>query len=291
MSSKSQNPMNDFFQIFNDAAVKTLHQNLDNDTYKKIEIITDTSSTVHEVEDLKQSNVLYKIDFARGGAPSTLVVLLPENLLASIADVIMGGSGEDETKEQLSELDVNAAQELLNKIFKEVESTFKQIYAQDLAFSAEPMFVLKEMPEYTLKSPDVHLDLLINNNLIINEEKEYKIGFLLNNDYIQSTLADLGLLKSNAAARSLNMSGMDIEKLADVQIEITAELGRAKVPIKYALELVKDSIVELDTLNNSDIKVFANGVEVALAQVVAVDEDFGLKITKIISPEERLGSI
>ena len=99
---------------------------------------------------------------------------------------------------------------------------------------------------------------------------------------------DLGLYRSNSAAKKESISKMDIDRLADVKINITAELGRARVPIKYALELVRGSLIELDTLNNADIKVFANGIEFARAQIVAVEEDFGLKITQVISPEERL---
>ena len=147
------------------------------------------------------------------------------------------------------------------------------------------------MPEYILKSDNTTLDLLISNTLLINGEKEYKIDFLFNNDYIQGILSDLGFLKSNPKHPNSGLAFMDIEKLSDVQIEITAELGRTSVPIKYALGLVPDSIVELDTITNSEIRVFANGVEVALAEIVAVEDSFGLKITKIISPEERLGSI
>lgn len=84
-----------------------------------------------------------------------------------------------------------------------------------------------------------------------------------------------------------NENVSNIERLADVDINIIAELGKAQVPMKYALELSEGSIIELDTLNDSDIKVYANGVEFALAQVVALEDNFGLKITKIISPEER----
>lgn len=79
----------------------------------------------------------------------------------------------------------------------------------------------------------------------------------------------------------------NIHYLSDVDINIIAELGKTQVPIKYALELNEGSIIELDTLNEADIKVYANGVEFAHAQVVALEENFGLRITKIISSEQR----
>lgn len=80
-----------------------------------------------------------------------------------------------------------------------------------------------------------------------------------------------------------------LEGLSDVDISIIAQLGKTQVPMKYALELDEGSIIELETLNESDIKVYANGVEFAHAQVVALEDNFGLKITKIISPELREG--
>ena len=104
-------------------------------------------------------------------------------------------------------------------------------------------------------------------------------------------MKDLGVTKINSQTKKIGSSSLDVTRLADVKINITAELGRTRVPIKYALELVRGSLVELDVLNGSDIKVFANDIEFAYAQVVAVEDNFGLKITKIIAPEERLDSI
>jgi flagellar motor switch protein FliN/FliY len=132
--------------------------------------------------------------------------------------------------------------------------------------------------------------LAINTTLKLTEEKGFDIDIAVVESVMEALMDDLGVSKNLPNRKSGPMT-LDIGNIADIKINITAELGRTRVPIKYALELVKGSVVQLDTLNNSDIKVFANDVEFALAQVVAIEDNFGLRITKIISPEERLGNI
>lgn len=288
MSNKQQTYINDFFQVFAESATKTLLQNLDKESCKKAEITVKSSSAAQDVETLKEGNILYKIEYATGAHQSSLAVLIPEELVSKTADIAMGGDGQNEFKGTLSELEVNSVTKLLDKIFKDLENHFKQTYSQDLVFSASPLFILKETPDYVINSEKQIFDFLVTASIILNKDKEQEIKLLLNIDILEKVMDNLGLYRSNPTVKKESISKMDIDRLADVKINVTAELGRARVPIKYALELVRGSLVELDTLKNEDIKVFANGIEFARAQIVAVEEDYGLKITQVISPEERL---
>lgn len=280
-----------FFQIFSDSITSTLSKNLDTDICTKIEFLMTSSSQTSDVENLKADNAIYKIDYATGKLQGSLIVLIPEELIAVISDILTGGNGKDAYKGSLSEIETNSSLKILEKIFKGIESDFKQRYELDLIFSANPVLLLKEMSEYIIDSEEYSFDLLISNTLSLTDDKKYDIGLLLNAQAVENLMDDLGLSKPSPSAKKTDISSLNVNRLADVKINITAELGRTRVPIKYALELVRGSLVELDTLNNSDIRVFANGVEFARAQVVAVEDNFGLKITKIISPEERLENI
>lgn len=283
--------INKFLETFINSAVKILSQNLDNDICPKIEFYTTASAEVNDVENLKEGNIIYKIDYATGVCQGTLALLLPEKLISNIADILMGGTGDKEYKGSLSELEINSISNLMDKIFKEIEGSFKQIYNQDLAFSNKPLLITKDMPDYVINSDESKLDLQISNKLTLNDNIDSEIEFLLAVDVTEQLMSDLGLSKIHSSTKKVDISSLNINRLSDVKINITAELGRTRVPIKYALELVRGSLIELDTLNNSDIKVFANGVEFANAQVVAIEDNFGLRITKIISPEERLDYI
>lgn len=286
MTNKQSNAINSFFQTFADAAAKTLSANLDNEVCKQISFQIMSSSQEQEVESLKETNVVFKIDYATGKFNTAMVALIPEELIAGIANIIMGGNGKDAYKGSLSELETNSVLKLINKIFRNIETDFKHHYSKDLIFSTKPSVILKEMPDYQIDDINTSYNFVINSVLKLNDE-EFKIVLLLNYNMFDKLMNDLGLSKSSFAGKKNINSSLDFKCLQDVQIHVTAELGRTQVPIKYALELVRGSIIELDTLNNSDIKVFANGVEFAHAQVVAVEDNFGLKITRIIHPEER----
>lgn len=280
--------INNFFQVFSDSINSTLSKNLDADICTNIQFTTLSSSKARDVENLKADNVIYRLDYTTGNRQGALVVLIPEELIAVISDILTGGSGNEAYKGSLSEIETNSSLKILEKIFKSIESDFKKNYQHDLVFSSNPVLLLKEMPDYNINSEDSFFDLLVNNTLSLSEDKKYNISFLLPAHVVEKLMDDLGLSRSNSTLKRPDISSLDVNCLSDIKINITAELGRTRVPIKYALELVRGSLVELDTLNNSDIKVFANGVEFAHAQVVAVEDNFGLKITKIISPEERM---
>jgi len=83
----------------------------------------------------------------------------------------------------------------------------------------------------------------------------------------------------------------NIELLLDVPLTLTVELGRTKMLIKDILDLTAGSIVELDKIAGESIDVLINNKLVAKGEVVVIDENFGIRITNIISPQERLQSI
>lgn len=280
-----------FFQVFNKSIEKTLSKNLDSEVCPKILSETISSSKVKNIEDLKGDNAIYRLDYVIGNRQGVLAVLIPEELLANISDILTGGNGKDAYKGSLSEIETNSSLNILEKVFKNAEEDFKKKYDLDLVFSASPVLLLKEMPEYNVNSENSFFDFLINNSLSLTADNKYNVEVVLSNNAVENLLKDLGLSQPVASSKSTDISSLNVSRLSDVKINITAELGRTRVPIKYALELVRGSLVELDTLNDSDIKVFANGIEFARAQVVAVEDNFGLKITKIVSPEERLESV
>ena len=291
MNNQQQELFTEFFQVFSRSITKTLSKNLDADICKKISFHFNSFTKIKDAESLKNDAILYKIDYATGSRQGNVVVLIPEVLLANISDILTGGEGKNAYKGSLSELETNSVAQILTKLFKELESNFKRAHNHDLIFSANSQMILKEMPEYKINSGNTFFDFLADCTLTLNEDEEFKVSILLTKYVIEQLMNDLGFSSANADARKTQRSNIDISCLSDIKINITAELGRTQVPIKYALELVGGSIVELDTQNNADIKVFANGIEFAYAQVVAIEENFGLKITKIITPQERLGCI
>ena len=80
----------------------------------------------------------------------------------------------------------------------------------------------------------------------------------------------------------------DIQRVLDIPVQLTVELGRKKVPIKHVLQLGQGSIVELDTLAGEPMDVLVNGYLVAQGEVVVVNNKFGIRLTDVVTPSERL---
>ncbi len=80
----------------------------------------------------------------------------------------------------------------------------------------------------------------------------------------------------------------DIDRILDVPVTITAELGRARITIKRLLQLQQGSVVELDGLAGEPMEVLINGYLIAQGEVVVVNDKFGIRLTDIITPSERI---
>jgi flagellar motor switch protein FliN/FliY len=85
-------------------------------------------------------------------------------------------------------------------------------------------------------------------------------------------------------------SGMhnDIDFILDIPVQLTVELGRTKIAIKNLLQLAQGSVVELDGLAGEPMDVLVNGCLIAQGEVVVVNDKFGIRLTDIISPSERI---
>jgi flagellar motor switch protein FliN/FliY len=79
-----------------------------------------------------------------------------------------------------------------------------------------------------------------------------------------------------------------IDMILDIPVTLTVELGRTKIAIRNLLQLAQGSVVELDALAGEPMDVLVNGCLIAQGEVVVVNDKFGIRLTDIITPEERL---
>jgi flagellar motor switch protein FliN/FliY len=92
-------------------------------------------------------------------------------------------------------------------------------------------------------------------------------------------------------ARQKTTTTRDIEFLLDIPVEITVQIGRTRMLIKEILQLGQGSIVELEKLAGEPMEILANNRLIARGEVVVVNEKFGVRLTDIISPSERLSQL
>ncbi len=83
----------------------------------------------------------------------------------------------------------------------------------------------------------------------------------------------------------------DIDMIMDVPVQLTVELGRTRLTIKNLLQLGQGSVVELDGLAGEPMDIFVNGYLIAQGEVVVVEEKYGIRLTDIITPSERINRL
>ena len=100
---------------------------------------------------------------------------------------------------------------------------------------------------------------------------------------------------SGDAARPFSAGGdsstRDINMVLDIPVQLSVELGRTKVSIKHILQLGQGSVVELDALAGEPMDVLVNGYLIAQGEVVVVNDKFGIRLTDVVTPSERLRRI
>ncbi len=95
---------------------------------------------------------------------------------------------------------------------------------------------------------------------------------------------------ANLAAQAANPQGAgnDLNMILDIPVQLTVELGRTRIPIKHILQLAQGSVVELETLAGEPMDVLVNGYLIAQGEVVVVNDKFGIRLTDIVTPSERM---
>lgn len=92
-------------------------------------------------------------------------------------------------------------------------------------------------------------------------------------------------------ANSGSTVGNDIDMIMDVPVQLTVELGRTRLTIKNLLQLGQGSVVELDGLAGEPMDIFVNGYLIAQGEVVVVEDRYGIRLTDIITPSERINRL
>lgn len=101
------------------------------------------------------------------------------------------------------------------------------------------------------------------------------------------------LQKFEAEENAVSLNGspaaeVNLDALMDVQVTLSVEIGRQKMPIRQLISLNQGSVVELDREVNEPLDLMVNGTLIARGEVVVVDGQFGLRLIDIVSPPERL---
>lgn len=87
---------------------------------------------------------------------------------------------------------------------------------------------------------------------------------------------------------AIDANDLNLDLILDVPITLSLEVGRARIPIRNLLQLNQGSVVELDRSAGEPLDVYVNGTLIAHGEVVTINDRFGVRLTDVVSPSERI---
>jgi len=104
----------------------------------------------------------------------------------------------------------------------------------------------------------------------------------------EAELADVDTLEDG---ENLSEDDINLDLILDVPVTIAMEIGRTDISIRNLLKLNQGSVIELDRMAGEAMDVMVNGTLIAHGEVVVVNEKFGIRLTDVISPTERIAKL
>jgi flagellar motor switch protein FliN len=128
----------------------------------------------------------------------------------------------------------------------------------------------------------------------VDEEKKETAASTEPEEKKDASLESQGVKKAEFSSLTDEAKGakpMDINFLMDISLQLSIELGRAVLNVKDILSLRDGSVVELNKLAGDPVDIFVNNKLIARGEVVVIDDNFGVRVTDILSPTELLNNL
>jgi len=218
----------------------------------------------------------------------------------------------DKPEESLTSAHLEGLQEGANQLFGQLQASLE---GKNNVFNVDELkTILVESAEDVLPAFQVEGGLRVNYTVSV-EKKDFELHHYIwcvssedekVDEELTETAQDIGTEVSGegridihpAEFQSFNSSNgndhkqsRNIEMLMDVKLEATVELGRKTMYIKDILKLGKGSVVELEKAAGEPLEIFVNGRKIADGEVVVVEDHFGIRITQLVGPKERIRNL
>lgn len=102
----------------------------------------------------------------------------------------------------------------------------------------------------------------------------------------EAQAAEMDTLLEEGSPKDVDNDRLDV--ILDIPVSLSMEVGRTQIPIRNLLQLTQGSVVELDRLAGEPLDVMVNGTMIAHGEVVVVNEKYGIRLTDVMSPAERI---
>ncbi|MCD5406068.1 MAG: flagellar motor switch phosphatase FliY [Desulfotomaculum sp.] len=254
--------------------------------------------------------MVIKVEFTAGLKGFNMLMLKVADALV-IADLMMGGTGKPEATE-LSEMEISATSEAMNMMIGASSTSLSQLFSKPVNISTPTALVFNEdktdISKLLLPADDASELVIVSFQMTIGDLVDTKIMQIMGVETAKNKAAELLKGLDNSEAENIKVENINeqsqpevtsnnsteqivprnLDLILDVPLKVSVILGRTRRPIKEVLNIGPGSLVELESMVNEPVEILVNGMLIAEGEVVVVNENFGVKVTSIISPTERI---
>lgn len=287
-------------------------------------------TTLKEVKSkFETPTVVLDVKYTSGIVGRNILIIKTEDA-AVIANLMMGGDGTVEPHD-LTEIEISAVQEAMNQMIGSAATSMATMFNREVNISPPTSKMWRDKTELlsnTIPEDEtivrvsfrMTIGSLVDSNImqVLPIETAKKIVGIMTGEELTENNSEVIQAKEimveepkvvqepkreeivevhKAAFEPLKEEAVstagtkNIDLILDVPLDISVVLGRTKKNIKEILNLSTGSLIELDKLAEEPVEVLVNGKTIAKGEVVVVDENFGVRITSIISNNERIKSL
>jgi flagellar motor switch protein FliN len=234
--------------------------------------------------------VVVKVPYARGLSGAHSVLMSTGSGLA-IAHTILGG-GDDMPMELVGEHE-DAIKETLSQMLSGATATLVPVLARTVSFAPVSLWVADDQsampPELAGADAPWVIDALVRGG------DGFQVAMLLTVPVaLAREIAEIaGQRAADAPAEPARLAAepSQLDLILDVTLPITVELGRARMQIQDVLKLGPGSVIELEKAAGDPVELYINDRPIAKGEVVVIDENFGVRLTSIVTAAERVRTL
>lgn len=275
------------------------------------------------IDSFKVPLMIIEVGFVEGLEGSNLLMLKVSDAMI-IADLMMGGDGTN-VRAEISELHSSAVAEAMNQMMGSAATSMSSLFNTKVMISTPKIQAVNVQGEMdfpwtvdeavVVVSFKMEIGTLIDSSImqvlpIEVARKETGLLFGITNTQPEPVWEQLAAPVSAGEVSSMTVTApgpslaaeelhelpegikpRNLDLILDVPLRVSVVLGKTKKPIKEVLNFTPGSIVELEKLAEEPVDILVNGTPIARGEVVVISENFGVKITSIEGPVERISNL
>jgi flagellar motor switch protein FliN/FliY len=238
-----------------------------------------------------------------------LSIAMPTPLVLKIADLMMGGSGEP-ADQNVDEIKISALTEALNQMLGASITLLAEKAKGKVSLGKLEVKLIDDLEKISTLFNPTELLVCVECQVEMENASSSNLWMFAQLTAIKAVHEKLFPKKKEEEKVKVQPAKFEefspaetqippqtseiqqkLELLFDVPLKVVVELGRARMTLKQVMDLTIGSLIELDKLTGEPVDVLVNGKLIARGEVVVIDENFGVRITEIVSPKQRLYSI